>query len=196
MLSCVWLWPCGLCSPQGSSVHGILQVRILGWVAISISSGSSWPRDQTLVSWLQTDSLPSESPGKPQLNLISSQWPHLQTLSHWGLGAQHKNWGDTNIQSIASIWIMMFNKWGWTFSHCSTNATWMFVDVCSCIFYIKINLCECFILKDMNHICIYNKYLLIALFSIFTYLAFKSFKFFTGKLFFFTCSSCLQLCLV
>ena len=29
------------CSPPGSSVHGFLQARILGWVAISFSSGSS-----------------------------------------------------------------------------------------------------------------------------------------------------------
>ena len=33
------------CSPPGSSVHGILQARILEWVAISFSRGSSSPRD-------------------------------------------------------------------------------------------------------------------------------------------------------
>ena len=33
------------CSPQGSSVHGILQARILEWVAISFSRGSPQPRD-------------------------------------------------------------------------------------------------------------------------------------------------------
>ena len=38
------------CSPPGSSVHGILQARILEWVAISFSKGSSWPRDWTQVS--------------------------------------------------------------------------------------------------------------------------------------------------
>ncbi|MES6020832.1 hypothetical protein U6W19_12325, partial [Cutibacterium acnes] len=32
-------------SPPGSSVHGILQARILEWVAISFSRGSSQPRD-------------------------------------------------------------------------------------------------------------------------------------------------------
>ena len=37
------------CSPPGSSVHGLLQTRILGWVAISSSRGSSQPRDQTRV---------------------------------------------------------------------------------------------------------------------------------------------------
>ena len=38
------------CSPQGSSVHGILQARILEWVAIPFSRGSSQPREQTWVS--------------------------------------------------------------------------------------------------------------------------------------------------
>ena len=38
------------CSLPGSSVHGILQARILEWVAISFSRGSSWPRDQTWVA--------------------------------------------------------------------------------------------------------------------------------------------------
>ena len=35
------------CNRPGSSVHGILQARILEWVAISFSRGSSQPRDQT-----------------------------------------------------------------------------------------------------------------------------------------------------
>ena len=38
------------CSPPGSSVHGILQERLVQWVAIPFSKGSSWPRDQTQVS--------------------------------------------------------------------------------------------------------------------------------------------------
>ena len=38
------------CSPPGSSVHGILQARILEWVAISSSRGSSRSRDWTRVS--------------------------------------------------------------------------------------------------------------------------------------------------
>ena len=39
-------------SPPGSCAYGILQVRILQWVAISSSRGSSWPRDQTQVSYV------------------------------------------------------------------------------------------------------------------------------------------------
>ena len=38
------------CSLPGSSAHGILQARILEWVAISFSRGSSQPRDRTRVS--------------------------------------------------------------------------------------------------------------------------------------------------
>ena len=37
------------CSPQGFSVHGILQARILEWVAIPFSRRSPWPRDQAQV---------------------------------------------------------------------------------------------------------------------------------------------------
>ena len=37
-------------SLPGSSDYGILQARVLEWVAISFSRGSSWPRDQTQVS--------------------------------------------------------------------------------------------------------------------------------------------------
>ena len=39
--------------PPGSSVHGILQARILEWVAIAFSRGSSWHRDRTLVSCIE-----------------------------------------------------------------------------------------------------------------------------------------------
>ena len=40
------------CSLPGSSVHGIFQARVLEWVAICFSSGSSQPRNQTWISFL------------------------------------------------------------------------------------------------------------------------------------------------
>ena len=49
--SCVTLCNPMDCSLPGSSVHGILQVRIVEWVTIPFSRGSSWPRDQTQVSY-------------------------------------------------------------------------------------------------------------------------------------------------
>ena len=48
--SCLTLLDPMDCSPPGSSVHGILQARILEWVAIPFSRRSSQPRDQTQVS--------------------------------------------------------------------------------------------------------------------------------------------------
>ncbi|CAM9632051.1 unnamed protein product [Rangifer tarandus platyrhynchus] len=54
------------CSLPGSSVHGILQTRILEWVAIPFSRGSSQPRDRSGSLALQADSLLSEIPGKPK----------------------------------------------------------------------------------------------------------------------------------
>ena len=50
-------------SPSGSSVYGISQVRILEWVAIPISRGSSQPRNWAWVSCIQVDSLQSEPSG-------------------------------------------------------------------------------------------------------------------------------------
>ena len=48
--SCLTLCDPMDCSLPGSSVHGIFQARILEWIAISFSRGSSWPRDRTQVS--------------------------------------------------------------------------------------------------------------------------------------------------
>ena len=53
------------CSPPGSSVHEISQTRLLEWVAISFSRGSSQPRDQTHVT------------------CIGREVEHLGTLVHW-----------------------------------------------------------------------------------------------------------------
>ena len=58
------LWPMN-CSLPGSSVHGILQARILEWVAIPFSRSSSWPRDWTLVSCIGGRFFTIEPPGKP-----------------------------------------------------------------------------------------------------------------------------------
>ena len=79
------------CSPPGSSVHGILQARILEWVAMPSSRGSSWPRNWTHISSLlhwQVSSLPLAPPGKPSFKRVTSVqfnsvaqlcptlWPH------------------------------------------------------------------------------------------------------------------------
>ena len=54
------------CHPPGSSVRGILQARILEWVAISFSRDLPYPRIEPGSPALQADSLLSEPPGKPK----------------------------------------------------------------------------------------------------------------------------------
>ena len=56
------------CSLPGSSVHGVFQARILEWVAISYSRGSSQPRDRTslsCVSCIAGGYFATKPPGKP-----------------------------------------------------------------------------------------------------------------------------------
>ena len=68
------------CSPPGSSVHGILQARILEWVAISFSRRSSQPKDRTRVSsvagWFFTIWATQEAPTQPNKK-INVKLTHL-----------------------------------------------------------------------------------------------------------------------
>jgi len=71
------------CSPPGSSVHGILQARILEWVAIPFSRGSSWSRDWTQVSCI--------------IGRLFTIWATREAMSMWGqnfifLKQKHINW--------------------------------------------------------------------------------------------------------
>ena len=54
-----------LCNPMDCTVHGILQARILEWVAFPFASGSPQPRDRTQVSHIAGRFLPAEPQGKP-----------------------------------------------------------------------------------------------------------------------------------
>ena len=87
---CLTLWDPMDCSPPGSSIHRILQARILEWVASPFSRGSSWPRD-----WIQVSKhcrqifLPTEPAfGRPgMLQFMGSQrvrhnWLNWIELSH------------------------------------------------------------------------------------------------------------------
>ena len=57
-----------VCNPMGSTVHGILQARILEWVAFPFSRGSPQPRNRMGSLALQADSLPTELSGKPHIH--------------------------------------------------------------------------------------------------------------------------------
>ena len=71
-------------SPPDSSLHGILQARVLEWVAISSSRGSFWPRDWTRTSYDscigRQVSLLLVPLGKPGVTMI--QFSSIQLLSH------------------------------------------------------------------------------------------------------------------
>ena len=72
--SCLTLCDPTDCSLPGSSVSGIFQTRVLEWVAISFSRGSSQPRDGTGSPASQTDALPSAPPGKPNVPINIPNW--------------------------------------------------------------------------------------------------------------------------
>ena len=54
------------CNLPGSSDHGILQVKMLEWVAIPSSRGPSQPRDWTGTAWILGRFFTTEPPGKPK----------------------------------------------------------------------------------------------------------------------------------
>ena len=69
------------CSLPSSSVHGILQARILEWVAISFSRGSPDPGIEARSPTLQADALTSAPPGKPlkYKNTVSQKTSYRDT---------------------------------------------------------------------------------------------------------------------
>ena len=71
-------------SSPGPSVHGIFQARIMEWVAISFSRGSSWPRDQILVSctgsWILYHWATWEA---PLLVLVVGNWDWSMDEATW-----------------------------------------------------------------------------------------------------------------
>ena len=100
--SCLTLCDPVDCSPPGSSLHGILQARILEWVAISFSRGSSWPRDQTQVSCIA---------GR-RFNLWATREAQSPVLNPCGLNSQipltsSRNW------SYRFPWNVHMLLWCW-----------------------------------------------------------------------------------
>ena len=69
------LWDPLDCSPPDFSVHGILQARILEWVAISFSRASAWPRAPTQASWITSGILTTEPRVEPVESTYSSTNP-------------------------------------------------------------------------------------------------------------------------
>ena len=140
------------CSPQGSSVHGILQATILQCTAISFYRGSSWPRDQTRVSCTAGRYFTMESPEKPGVFLLQvhSQrrghikgwisedhlefylphtWSHLENESH------DENWGAKKTPAIQrhkknkrKCYLSVSEK-----CKIISSKFWCFVNLCVCV---------------------------------------------------------------
>ena len=114
-------------SPPEFSVHGILPAKILEWVAIPFSRGSSQPRNQTQVPHCRWILYCLNHQGNPFLFLkgdyahhedctqtteFSQMRIHLQISRHWALGLECNELGRgeevANIQSMTSL--MSFQK--------------------------------------------------------------------------------------
>ena len=65
------------CSPPGSSVHWILQARMLEWVAISSSRGSFQPRDWTQVSRIASRFFTIWATREAHIYMVASDFPPL-----------------------------------------------------------------------------------------------------------------------
>ena len=115
------------CSPPGFSLHGILQARILEWVAISFSRVSSWPRDQTHVSciegefftiWASRDSLVAQLVKNllwENRNRIIEKMLHFPTSFHlwsiaiWSFDLYH----NLGMQKETMLWSSFYRQKIW-----------------------------------------------------------------------------------
>ena len=98
-------------SLPGSSVHGILQARILEWVAISFSRRSSQPRNRMGVSCIAGRSLPVKLQGKPSLVWINENSKEIQPVYPKG----DQSWvffGGTDVEDETLIlWLPDAKSW-------------------------------------------------------------------------------------
>ena len=141
---CVTLWT--LCSPLGSSVHGIIQARILKWVAMPFSRGIFLTQGLNLhllclLHW-QVGSLPLAPPGKPYnlivilffwLYWIFSSWAYL-SQGMWDVKSLTRNWAFVPCirRAILNHWttgeissrICVFDYSAWDASSVTGDWTW------------------------------------------------------------------------
>ena len=109
------------CSPPGFFVHGILQARILEWVTISFSRGSSWSRDQTQVSriggrgfnlWATREAWPRQHDKKKQRHYFARKGPSSQS---YGFSSSHVWMWELDYKEMGALkngcfWLVMLEK--------------------------------------------------------------------------------------
>ena len=117
------------CSPPGSSVHGILQARILEWVAIPLSRGSTDPGIKTMCPAFQADPLQSEAPGKLlSTNMSALNLPAFWLSKHLQVQLLFSSWSIKHPVTTCQIlcfsvvfwltkylcfWLLFFLQWQW-----------------------------------------------------------------------------------
>ena len=95
------------CSPPGSSVYGILQVRILEWVAISFSRGFSQRRDQICVPCLAGKFFTTEPPGKPKeraANILKWENKERRGIRTASWSWKLRQWGGIMLVLVSELW--------------------------------------------------------------------------------------------
>ena len=115
--SCVTFYDPVACSSPGSSVHRILQARILQWVAISFSRWSFQPRDQTcllcLLHW-QVGSLPLAPPDTRTHNNNNNNNNNTNrtggNFQRWCICSLHRLWSWFNGYKVISILLQLYTS--------------------------------------------------------------------------------------
>ena len=88
------------CSPPGSSVHGVSLARILEWVVISYSRGSSPPRDQTHISPTMPLGKPFQLPFPEKCLLLLNSSFKIHPIKTWGCLGEHSPGDHLNFSSF------------------------------------------------------------------------------------------------
>ena len=104
--SCLTLCDPTDCSQPGSSIHGIIQVRIPEWVAIPSSRGSFWPQDWTLASPALAGRFFTTSPARKACLV---QWIPLSVdspLLSWSWFCRSSEASRKTCSSLKSSWFL------------------------------------------------------------------------------------------
>ena len=147
------------CSLPGSSLHWILQARVLEWVAISLSRGSSRPRDWTWVScipsrrfnlwatreaWTELKS-PSAVILEPPQNKVSHCFHCFPIYLPWGDGTRCHDLSFVNITQLQKFlfgaFIMKAMSWRMSPFYCQTNRMTPATSMFHCL--LVITPCKC-----------------------------------------------------
>ena len=117
--SCVQLFATMDCKTPGSSVHEILQVRILEWVALPSSRGSSRPRDQIQISYISCTGRIFLTQGLNPGLLHYRQILYCLSLEGSRIWSTYMiNASGMNERKSSSVWIIRKHHIGWREEKC------------------------------------------------------------------------------